>query len=88
MAKDKLVGLQICRDPLPHLVVERGPDEKGVGSWVPEMKHKYVAEYLHATRHAWGKWPTRVLLDPFCGPGRIQVRGEGLNRSARFVKTW
>ncbi len=67
-------------DPCPDLVVERTPSGLGVGSWVPEFKHRLVAEYLHATRHAWKRWPHRVFIDPFAGPGRIQVKGESFTR--------
>ena len=27
-------------DPCPELPIERGPNEDGVGSWVPEQKHR------------------------------------------------
>jgi three-Cys-motif partner protein len=67
-------------DSHPDLLVERGPHGRGVGRWVPEEKHFYLARYLDATREAQKKFRQRVLIDPFCGPGRIQVEGEGFTR--------
>lgn len=61
------------RDPYPELLVELGPHGRGVGRWVPEQKHLYLTQYLHATRKAKAKFKQRVLIDPFSGPGRIQV---------------
>jgi three-Cys-motif partner protein len=75
-------------DPCPELIVERGPHDEGVGAWVPENKHRFLAAYLTATRHAWQKWPHRVLIDPFCGPGRIQVKGESFSRDGGAVVAW
>jgi len=72
-------------DPCPDLIVERGPHDEGVGAWVPEQKHRLVREYLTASRHAWKKWPQRVLIDPFGGPGRIQVKGESFTRDGGSV---
>lgn len=65
-------------DPCPDLLVDTGPDKdaKGVGSWVPEKKHTLLAKWLGGTSKAWAKWPHRIFIDPFCGPGRIQVKGE------------
>ena len=31
-------------DPLPHLPVEHGRNGEGVGCWVPEMKHTFLAK--------------------------------------------
>lgn len=75
-------------DPCPDLVVERGPKSEGVGSWVPENKHRLLVEYLHATRHAWKQWSSRVFIDPFAGPGRIQVKGESFTRDGGAVLAW
>ena len=77
--------MPIAPDPCPDLVVERGPDDKGVGSWVPMQKHRLLSEYLHASSQAWRKWPSRVFLDPFSGPGRIQVAGESVTRDGGAV---
>lgn len=71
---------KIINDPLPELTVERGPHGRGVGRWVPEQKHKYLADYIIATQMARRKFPSCVLIDPFCGPGRIQVEGEAFTR--------
>lgn len=70
------------------LIVERGPDDKGVGSWVPAEKHRLLSEYLYWTRSAWKGWPSRVFIDPFCGPGRIQVTGESFTRDGGAVVAW
>jgi three-Cys-motif partner protein len=75
-------------DPRPNLVVERGPSDKGVGSWVPTQKHRLLWEYLYATRNAWKKWPSHVFIDPFAGPGRIQVEGEKTTREGGAVVAW
>lgn len=75
-------------DPCPDLVVERAPDGTGVGSWVPEFKHRLIAEYLTATRHAWKRWQHRVFIDPFAGPGRIQVKGESFTRDGGGLVAW
>lgn len=72
-------------DPCPGLPVERGPDGKGVGDWVPEMKHMLLGKWLSATSRFWAKWPERIFIDPFCGPGRIQVRGENSTRDGGSV---
>lgn len=68
--------------------MERGPRDRGVGSWVPEQKHFRIRRYLESTRHAWAKWDSRVLIDPFCGPGRIQVQDESFTREGGAVLAW
>jgi three-Cys-motif partner protein len=75
-------------DPCPALIVERGPSNKGVGSWVATQKHRLLREYLYATRNAWKKWPSHVYIDPFAGPGRIQVEGEQSTRDGGAVIAW
>ena len=75
-------------DPCPNLDVERGTDGNGVGSWVPGDKHRFLCDYLDATRYAWQKWPKRAYLDPFAGPGRIQVEGESGTRDGSAVLAW
>lgn len=75
-------------DPCPDLIVERGPEDEGVGSWVPQEKHRLLQNYLSASRHAWARFPRRVFIDPFCGPGRIQVRGESFTRDGGAVVAW
>lgn len=79
---------RVYPDPCPELLVERGPKDEGVGSWVPEQKHRLLHEYLTASRYAWAKWPNRVFIDPFCGPGRIQVRDENFTRDGGAVVAW
>jgi three-Cys-motif partner protein len=75
-------------DPYPELLVERTPNGLGVGSWVPDFKHRLLHEYLFATRHAWKKWPRRVFIDPFAGPGRVQVKGEAFTRDGGCTLAW
>lgn len=75
-------------DSCPTLIIERGPEDKGVGSWVPEHKHRLLAHYLNASRGAWAQWPDRTFIDPFCGPGRIQVKGESITRDGGAVIAW
>ena len=78
LSTDMSVGQS--QDPCPDLPIERGPHERGVGRWVPQDKHFYLTRYLDATREARKKFKQRVLIDPFCGPGRIQVEGENFTR--------
>jgi hypothetical protein len=59
-----------------------------VGPWVPEQKHRYVFQYLYATQHAWGNWHSRAFIDPFCGPGRIQVTGKTSTRDGGALVAW
>jgi len=70
------------------LLVERGPDEKGVGEWVPHVKHLLLADYIGAASGAMKAWPERVFIDPFCGPGRIQVAGETITRDGGSLVAW
>lgn len=67
-------------DPCPGLTVERGPDDKGVGAWVPGEKHRLLRYFIHASRYARRQWPNRGFIDPFCGPGRIQLVDESFTR--------
>jgi three-Cys-motif partner protein len=75
-------------DPHPELPIERGPEDKGVGNWVSCEKHRLLSEYLHASRFAWKKWKGRVFIDPFSGPGRIQVAGESFTRDGGALVAW
>jgi three-Cys-motif partner protein len=86
MTDRKATGLEA--DPHPEAEVERGPEEKGVGRWVPEQKHSYLTSFIDGTRQAAKKWPSRVFVDPFCGPGRIQVKGETISRDGGSVLAW
>ncbi len=80
--------LPITQDPCPELVVERGEDNKGVGKWVPEDKHTLLAKMIDGTKGARKRWPNLILIDPFCGPGRIQVKGEDFTRDGGAVAAW
>lgn len=75
-------------DLFPDLPVERGRDGLGVGAWVPEDKHTYLAKYVEATRQARKKYERRVYVDLFCGPGRIQVKGESRTRHGGAQIAW
>ncbi len=75
-------------DPLPHLPIERGRQGIGVGDWVPAMKHMYLAKWIEGTREMRKAFPERVLVDLFCGPGRIQVEGEERTRLGGAQVAW
>lgn len=76
---------EFSSDSHPELIIERGPHGRGVGRWVPEEKHLYLTRYIDATREAQKKFRQRVLIDPFCGPGRIQVEGEPFTRDGGSI---
>lgn len=75
-------------DQYPDLTIERGRDGLGVGAWVPNEKHTYLAKYVEATRQARKKYSRRVYIDLFCGPGRIQVKGEDRTRHGGAQIAW
>jgi len=81
--------LPLDQDPCPHLLVEKGQDGTGVGWWVPEIKHTLLAKWIDGTKGARRKdWRHLVLIDPFCGPGRIQVKGEPVTRPGGCAVAW
>lgn len=88
MMHKNTVDIPVHPDPCPTLDIERGPTERGVGSWVTFEKHRLIGEYLKYTRYAWKDWPNRVFIDPFSGPGRIQVAGELFTRDGGAVVAW
>lgn len=45
-------------------------------------------QYISSAWGAMNRWPERVLIDPFCGPGRIQVKGENFTRDGGSVVAW
>ena len=75
-------------DSLPDLPVESGIDGSGVGFWVPESKHTFLAKYIEGSRQARKKFKQRVYVDLFCGPGRIQVKGESRSRPGGALVAW
>lgn len=75
-------------DPFPLLPVELGRQGDGVGRWVPEMKHTYLAKFVEGTRRAREKFNHRVYVDLFCGPGRIRVKGEQTTRHGGAQIAW
>lgn len=75
-------------DPFPHLPIELGKKGKGVGDWVPGMKHTYLARFIEATREMRKAFPERVLVDLFCGPGRIKVKTEERTRLGGAQIAW
>lgn len=76
----KKFELPLTTDSHPDLPIERGPKDTGVRNWVPNQKHTLLAKYIGAARGAMRLTPKRVFIDPFCGPGRIQVVGEPITR--------
>lgn len=84
----KTFRLEAQEDPRPDLLVESGPHGKGVGPWVPNVKHTLLAKYIGAAYAAMNRWPERVFIDPFCGPGRILVAGEAGTRDGGSVVAW
>lgn len=86
--KRKEFALVAGPDPCPELCIEQGPRDKGVGLWVPTQKHVLLAKLIGGTRAARAKWPHRVFIDPFCGPGRIRVEGEASTRDGGSVVAW
>jgi three-Cys-motif partner protein len=76
------------QDPYPDLPIELGRQGEGVGRWVPEMKHTYLAKYVEATRRAREKYRHRIFVDLFCGPGRIQVKDEQITRHGGAQIAW
>ncbi|WP_211442736.1 three-Cys-motif partner protein TcmP [Collimonas humicola] len=75
-------------DPLPNLSVESGKSGEGVGRWVPEMKHTFLAKYIEGTRQARKKYSQRIYIDLFCGPGRVQVKEETTTRHGGALIAW
>lgn len=86
--RGKRFQLDLNDDPCPGLKVERGPEDLGVGDWVPRIKHMLLGKYISAAYGAMNRWPHRVFIDPFCGPGRIQVKGEAFTRDGGSVVAW
>lgn len=80
--------LASSEDPFPNLPIERGRKGQGVGFWVPQMKHTYLAKYIEGTRAMRRKFKERVYLDLFCGPGRIEVEGENFTRLGGAPLAW
>lgn len=77
-------------DSHPELIIDRGKHNDGVGSWVHGEKHKLLATYIDAARAAAtsGKFNHWVFIDPFCGPGRMQSRGESFTRPGGAMVAW
>jgi three-Cys-motif partner protein len=85
---DRLVVNRPHPDPCPDLVVEKNDDCRGVGRWVPDVKHTMLCRYIDAAYGAARRWQHWVFLDPFCGPGRILVAGETQTRPGGSVLAW
>jgi three-Cys-motif partner protein len=82
------VPIDVYPDSRDDLTVDEGQSKAGVGRWVPAKKHKWMANYLYGTRQAWKKWSQRAFIDPFCGPGRIRVKGEEFTRDGGALVAW
>jgi hypothetical protein len=71
--------LDVFPDPCPGLFIERGPDNKGVGDWVPGVKHMLLAKYISAAYAAMKQMARaclhRPILRPRKNPGRGAVAG-------------
>jgi three-Cys-motif partner protein len=80
--------LKVYPDPYPGLTIERGPHDRGVGTWVPDVKHTLLAKYIGAAYAAMSAWPERVFIDPFSGPGRIEVAGDAFCRDGGALVAW
>jgi three-Cys-motif partner protein len=74
-------------DTHPRLFVDTNSGV-GVGQWVPQIKHLLLCKYISAARAAAKRFPQRLYIDPFCGPGRIQVKGEQYTRPGGAVVAW
>ena len=55
---------------------------------MPDEKHTLLAKLMGGTSAARAKWSERIFVDPFCGPGRIQVKGESATRDGGAVIAW
>lgn len=76
-------------DACPLLPIEDGKKHAGVGRWVPEVKHTLLAKYVDAAHAAARtRWKGWVLIDPFCGPGRIRVKGDATTRDGGALIAW
>lgn len=75
-------------DTHPALCVERGPDNRGVGPWVRDDKHRLLADYVEATWAARRRFAKRVYIDLFAGPGRIQVAGQAGTADGGALVAW
>ena len=87
MAKSQFT-LDRSDDPCPLLPVEAGPHDRGVGEWVPNSKHTYLAKYIEGTHAMRARWPNRVYVDLFCATGRIRVDGEAFTRPGSAPLAW
>ena len=90
MNKRLVINAAVEPDPLPHLVVDLGKNNDGVGQWVAQEKHRYLSTYIDAARSAakskyFDHW---ILIDPFCGPGRMRQRNEAFSRPGGSVVAW
>ena len=85
----KLIAQQYPElDAFPHLPVERGKNNNGVGQWVVKQKHLLLCKYITAARAAAKKFQGWIYIDPFSGPGRIQVRNEDITRPGGAAIAW
>jgi three-Cys-motif partner protein len=88
--KRLILSREIEPDSHPDLSVDEGKNGGGVGSWVHEEKHRYLATYIDAARSAVnsGKFSQWVYIDPFCGPGRMRAKNESMTRPGGAMVAW
>lgn len=58
-----------------------------IGQWSLE-KHELLRRYVDASRAARGKWKNRAFIDLYCGPGRVSVRGKGVDTDGGALVAW
>lgn len=58
-----------------------------VRPWALE-KHRLLTHYVEASWAARRKWPVRTLIDLYCGPGKIRVKGESEVHDGGVVRAY
>ncbi|WP_334108934.1 three-Cys-motif partner protein TcmP [Methylobacillus sp.] len=75
-------------DDYPGASIEKAKNGQGVGSWVHQDKHTLLCKFLIGSHAAAKRFPSWVFIDPFCGPGRLQVKGESFTRPNGAMIAW
>jgi three-Cys-motif partner protein len=58
-----------------------------VGAWGKE-KYTILRDYIQSSHGARRKWPQHCFVDLYCGPGRIQYKGEGGFEDGGAITAW